>query len=174
MKRTDLSSSEFKVDYGNYIDMVDENHELVEALRKGEDQISDFFSKIDQNKLKTAYAEGKWTILEVLLHIIDTERIFNYRALCIARGDQTEFPGFEQDDYVAPSMANERSLTSLLTEYSTVRKATISLFENLREEDLKQLGRSSNSPLSPRAAGFIIAGHERHHEKIIKERYLNS
>lgn len=172
MKRTDLSNSEFKVNYGDYIYMVDENQELVEALQKGEDQITDFFTKIDQNKLKTAYAEGKWTILEVLLHIIDTERIFNYRALCIARGDQTEFPSFEQDDYVAPSKANDRSLTSLLTEYSTVRKATISLFENLSEEDLKQLGRASNSPLSPRAAGFIIAGHERHHEKIIKERYL--
>jgi len=172
MKRTDLSSNEFNEYYGNYINLVDENHELVEALTKGEEQTTDFFSKIEQNKLKTTYAEGKWTILEVLLHIIDTERIFNYRALCIARGDQTEFPGYEQDDYVASSKANDRSPTSLLAEYSTVRKATISLFENLREEGLKQLGSASNSPLSPRAAGFIIAGHERHHEKIIKERYL--
>ena len=172
MTRTDLSRHEFNIYYGNYINLVDENHQLVEALKKGEEQTSSFFEKIDQNKLKTAYAEGKWTILEVFQHLIDTERIFNYRALCIARGDQTEFPGYEQDDYVPFSKANARSLNSLLTEYSTVRKATISLFENLSKEDLSQLGRASNSPLSPRAAGFIIAGHERHHEQIIKERYL--
>lgn len=172
MKRTDLSSTEFNAYYGNYINLVDENHQLVDALRKGEEQTIDFYGKIDQNKLKTAYSEGKWTILEVLQHLIDTERIFNYRALCIARGDKTEFPGYKQDDYVPHSKANARSLTSLLAEYSTVRKATISLFENLSKEDLKKLGRASNSPLSPRAAVFIIAGHERHHEKIIKERYL--
>lgn len=172
MKRSQLSPQEYNVHYANYINQVPEDLDLITALEQGEAQTHQFYKAIPEDQLKKSYAPGKWTILEVLLHLIDTERIFNYRALCIARGDTTEFPGYEQDEYVPPSKANARSLSSLLAEYSTVRKATISLFSNLKEEDLKQLGKASNSPLSVRAAGFITAGHEKHHEQIIKERYL--
>ncbi|WP_031428996.1 DinB family protein [Flavimarina sp. Hel_I_48] len=172
MTRKELGANEFNPFYGTYIDQVDENLSLVEALTAGKKNTIKFLKKIPENKLKSAYAEGKWTILEVILHIIDTERIFNYRALCIARGDKTAFPGFEQDDYIAPSKANERSFESLLEEYEAVRNASMVLFKNLPPAALTAIGEASKSKLSARAAGFIMAGHEKHHCNIITERYL--
>ncbi|MGB3775195.1 MAG: DinB family protein [Leeuwenhoekiella sp.] len=172
MSRIALKTGEFNSYYGNYINLVNENKALVNALEDGGKTAISFFKKIPENKLKFAYADGKWTILEVILHIIDTERIFNYRALCIGRGDKTAFPGFEQDDYIAPSKANSRSLASLLEEYAAVRASSITLFKNMTDENLMSIGEASGSPLSPRAAGFIIAGHEQHHINIIEERYL--
>lgn len=118
------------------------------------------------------YAEGKWTPKDILLHLVDAERIFAYRALRIARNDKTALPGFEENDYVIEAKAEERSMSSLLEEYSEVRKATISLFLNFGEEVLKRLGEASNCSVSVRAIGYIILGHEKHHVDVIFERYL--
>lgn len=103
---------------------------------------------------------------------MDTERIFAYRALRFARKDDTPVQGFEQDDYIVPSKAHSRTIDSLLHEYKSVREATLTLFKYMDEEMLKFVGMASGSTLSARAAGFIIAGHDRHHIAIIKERYL--
>ena len=118
------------------------------------------------------YAEGKWTIKDIILHLIDAERIFAYRALRIARNDNTALPGFEENDYVVAANANNREYESLLAEYETVRNATISLFETFSSEDLLRLGTASNNSVSVRAIGYIMLGHELHHKNVILERYL--
>ncbi len=118
------------------------------------------------------YAEGKWSIREVLLHIIDTERIMAHRALRIARNDMTPMPGFDQDDYIPYCDADARSIPSLLQEYRAVRAATLAQFDYFNDEMLARIGTASERPFSPRALGFIIAGHELHHLNVLHERYL--
>jgi len=123
-------------------------------------------------KLNYRYAQNKWTIKEILVHIIDDERIYAYRALCFARNDKTELPGFEQDDYALHSRANERSLENILEEYEAVRNATIALFNGLPEDSLLRMGTANNNKATVRAMAYHIAGHELHHMNIIKEKYL--
>ncbi|RMB57364.1 DinB family protein [Dokdonia sinensis] len=172
MKRTDLKLEEFNPYYSLYIDKVDSNRELMEALEKGKAETIAFFTQIPEDKLEYSYAQGKWTPKEVLLHLIDTERIFSYRALRSSRKETVNLPGFEQDDYVINSNASSRNMHSLLREYSAVRESTITLYENLTNKQLKHLGMGSGSAFSARALGFINAGHEIHHIQILEERYL--
>ncbi len=167
----DISSDEYNSYYQTYLSKTNDV-QLNEGLRSNMEKVISFLKSISKNKLVYRYEEGKWTIKEMLLHIIDTERIFAYRALRIARQDQTPLPGFDQDAYVPTSKANDRSLESLLDEYKTVRHATIALFDSFDDEMLIQVGSASNSPLSVRAAGYILIGHENHHCDIIRERYL--
>ena len=129
---------------------------------------------IANDKLEYRYDKGKWTIKEVIQHLMDAERIFAYRALRIARQDQTPLPGFEQNDYVQPSQANERSLDDLINEFKAIRASTVALFNSFTDKMLLAKGTASNSPVSVRAIGFIIMGHEIHHCQVIKERYLNA
>lgn len=116
--------------------------------------------------------EDKWTIKEILQHLIDTERLFAYRALRVARNDRTELPGFDQDAFVVHSNAHERSIVSLLSEYQSVRLATLSLFESFDDRNLAQIGVINGSSLSVRAIVLIIVGHENHHLEVIKKQYL--
>jgi len=171
MKASDLSSSEFNAYYGAYINLA-ENQSLIDGLQNGLEKTVAFFESIPADKQDFAYAEGKWTIKEILRHIIDTERIFTYRALRFARNDTTALPGYEQDDYILPAKANELSMQSLLEEYKSNRLATIAMFSNFTDEMLKIIGEASNYPMSARASGFITIGHEIHHCKVINERYL--
>ena len=106
----DLDHSEFNAFYRNYIELVKPDQELLEALKDGKEKSLSFYAEIPEDKWRFAYQSGKWTILEVLQHVIDTERIFCYRALRIGRGDKTPLPGFEQDDYITPSRANEKNM----------------------------------------------------------------
>jgi uncharacterized damage-inducible protein DinB len=118
------------------------------------------------------YAPGKWTIKEVLVHIVDDERIYAYRALRIGRGDTTPLPGFEQNDYVPYSRAGGRSVRSILKEYESVRRATLTLFRSFTEEDLSRKGTANNYVYSVRGLLYHMAGHELHHLNILRERYL--
>lgn len=172
MTRLDIKSEEFNPYYSLYIDKVDSTRHLMEALENGKEETIAFFKQIPEDKLDYKYAQGKWTPKEVLLHLIDTERIFSYRALRSSRKEKVDLPGFEQDDYVVHSNASSRNMQSLLKEYSAVRESTIALYENLTNEQLENLGSGSGSPFTARALGFINAGHEIHHIQIIKERYL--
>jgi hypothetical protein len=131
-----------------------------------------FISSLPEEKLSFRYARGKWTIKEILGHLIDDERIYAYRALRFARNDQTELPGFEQDDYALHSGANEREVSDLLREFATVRQATISLFESFDSQALVRAGMADGKMMSVRAAAYHIAGHEMRHLNIISERYL--
>ncbi len=131
-----------------------------------------FLKSLEDEKWNYRYAEGKWSIKEVVLHMIDTERIFAYQVLRIARNDMTPIEGFEQDDYIPYLNADNRDTDSIIQEYSSVRLATLDLFRNFDDEMLNRIGTASGRPFSPRAIGFIIAGHEAHHLSVIRERYL--
>jgi len=120
------------------------------------------------------YAPKKWTVKEVLGHMVDSERIFTYRALRIARADQTPIEGFEQDDYVRGGGFSERALASLVEEFANVRNATLSLFRSLGEEAWSRKGTANKNEVSVRALAFITAGHELHHRQILEERYFSA
>lgn len=171
-KRLDITKSEHHDYYTQYIDQVPEALSLDTALEKGLEFTTTFFKSLSVEQQNLRYAAGKWTPKEVLLHIIDTERIFSYRGLRFGRKDISALVGFDQDQYVANSKASKRSIEDLLQEYMHVRNATISMYTSMDKDAIAFVGEASGSPLSPRAAAFITAGHERHHIRIIKERYL--
>nr|WP_299339555.1 DinB family protein [Allomuricauda sp.] len=166
-----LSTSEYHPYYSGYIGILKEV-DLLPTLKKGKDEFLDFVKGIPDDKLDFSYADGKWTISEVLLHLIDAERVFQYRAFRFARNDKTALPGFEQDDYVVESKSNERTKEEILEEFRSVRESTILLFSSFNADVLKRLGTASNAKMSARALGFVICGHQMHHLKIIQERYL--
>jgi len=171
MKR--FAPNEFKPYFAIYIEpAVARNLDIVPLLELGLKDTCDFFKGIPAQKELYAYAEQKWTIREILLHLIDTERIFSYRALRIARNDKTNLPGFDENDFARNSKANMRTLQELTEEFKAVRHATLSLFRRFDADDWSKTGMASNSEISVRAIGFILAGHAIHHERIIKERYL--
>lgn len=171
MKSSSLQSNEYANFYKPYIEALGE----VVLMNEFEQSLSffiDFLKTIPSEKHEFSYAEGKWTIKDIVQHLIDAERIFAYRALRIARKDKTPLPGFEENEYVETAFANKREMNDLIEEFITVREATISLFKTFTEEQLLQMGTASEKPVSVRAIGFITLGHQKHHEKIIKERYL--
>ena len=154
-----------------YLDLVP-NKPLISVLEVALQEFIVFFKGIDVEKLSYSYQEGKWTIKELMLHVIDTERIFQYRALRFARADKTDLAGFSENDFVSTSNANGRDLTSLLNEFVTLRKSTISLFESFSTDALLTIGVSGGNTMSVRAAGYLIVGHQKHHINIVKQRYL--
>ena len=131
-----------------------------------------FLLELPEAKWDYAYGPGKWTLKEVLQHIIDTERVFAYRLLRISRGDKTPLPGFDENEYVNMSNARDRDPDALIDEYINVRRSTISLIDSLPNDVLLKMGTASDHPISVRALVYIIAGHEQHHLSIIRERYL--
>jgi len=171
MKISDITSDEYNPYFKPYIDKVG-GDSLLKSLKKGKNKTIKFFKKIPSSKLEYQYSEGKWTVKEILLHIIDAERAFSYRALQFARSKNANLEGFDENVFVKNSNANSRSRKSLLKEYKATRKASIVLFKNFTNETLLQMGKASDSELSVRAAGFLICGHEIHHKQIITERYL--
>jgi len=166
-----LSPNEYNPYYKPYIHMAS-NKSIIKGLEQNLISIGSLYSKIPVGKLDWAYAKGKWTIKDILLHCIDVERIFAYRALRIARKDETPLAGFDQDDYVLSANSTKRPIESLLEEFKAVRDATITLFKSFDNDSLMQIGQASGSPISVRAIGYIITGHENHHVNIINERYL--
>ena len=168
----EFNKNEFAPYYANYVEKGNTNLSIIDGLLQQYQVVTEFFKLIPSDKLNYRYSEGKWTVKDIILHLIDAERIFAYRALRIARNDITELPGFEENDYVIEANASERSLSSLLEEYKMVRNSTICLFKSFTNEQLERLGVASESSVSVRAIGVIIQGHEKHHLEIIKERYL--
>lgn len=172
MKPSQLQSTEYASYYGNYIAQVTDEYTLIEELEISLHRYIKFVQDIPMDKFDYRYAEGKWTIKDIIQHIIDAERIFSYRALRFARNDKAELPGFEENEYVEEANGNQRSIMELLTELSSVRHATLLLFKSFNEEQLCRIGIASNNPMSVRAIGFVIIGHQNHHQKIFEERYL--
>jgi hypothetical protein len=134
--------------------------------------INNFLSSISEEESTHAYAAGKWTIKEVLQHIIDTERIFSYRALCFSRGEKKMLPGFEQDDYVLNGNGNEQTWHSLSNELLIVRQSTHLLFNSFTDRMLLLNGNFNNMTNTTAGMGFIILGHFYHHQKVIEQKYL--
>jgi hypothetical protein len=156
-----------------YIDTV-QGGDILRAFSEQLESTLSLLAKIDDQAAGTfAYAPGKWTIKQVLGHVIDTERIFAYRALRISRNDSTPLSGFEQDDYVPFAGSNERSLASLLDEFEAVRQSTIALFRNIPQDAWLRKGSANNYPVTVRGIAFQAAGHEAHHVKILREKYAS-
>ena len=135
-------------------------------------QTREFFEQHPDLDGNYRYAEGKWTIKEVLMHLIDTEKIMAFRALCIARGDQTKLPGFDQNQYAEMVDVSNRTIKDLVDEFTLTRQLTMVTFQHFSEKELLHIGTASNSPVSVRALAAIIIGHEMHHMGILAERYL--
>jgi hypothetical protein len=146
--------------------------DILETLKSQLKQTTTLFSGRSERDGNFRYAPDKWSVKEVVGHIADTERIFAYRALRIARGDQTPLSGFEQDDYVRAARFSERKLADLVEEYADVRQASLALFCSLDEEAWLRRGVASNNAVTVRAIAFIAAGHELHHRNILNERYF--
>jgi len=165
-----LDPAEYANYFKTYVNNVRPEMSMTEALEHSRDELMTLYRSCSPEQLTTPYAPGKWTLKQILQHLIDSERVFNYRALRFARADETELLGFEQDDYVAA--APDRPLEELLTEYEVVRRATILLFASFSTEALLRHGTASGNTLSVRSLAFLIAGHDTHHLRIIRERYL--
>lgn len=165
------ATDEYAPYYGKYISLVPEG-DVRQLLRQQLSETLAMLSGVPEDRAGKAYGPGKWTLKESVLHIIDTERVFGYRLLRIARGDETPLPGFEQDDWVPRSGANARALASLLLEFATVRASTLMLIESVESAAWTRRGTASGNGISARAAAYVIAGHERHHQRVLRERYL--
>jgi len=152
--------------------MLVEADSVRETINKYAQSLIDFFENIPEEKAPYRYAEGKWSIKEMIQHIIDTERIFGYRALSIARKDTTPLPGFDENIYANASKAGERSLAGLIEELKAVRTSTDLLLKSFTEDDLQQTGITNGHPNTVNAIGYIIFGHILHHKKILEERYF--
>lgn len=157
--------------YEGYMSLVEEN-DLQQAFASRENLIDNFFNSIDESRTTRGYAPGKWTLKELLQHLIDCEWIFAYRALCVARGELNSLPGFDEDAYATNSEANSRSWTSLCDEFDQLRKSTKRLFDSFSPLQLNRLGIANNYPITPLALGYITLGHAYHHIRIVQERYL--
>ncbi len=166
------AEGEYRDYTATYIAHVPDDGLVLQHLQDDFIKIKSLTAALPEEKLLYRYAAGKWTLKEVLVHIMDAERIIAYRALRIARRDKTNLPGFEQDDYVPYCGANERSIDSILKEYELQRASTIALFSNFEDSVFTHFGYANGAALSVRAALYIIAGHELHHLKIIEEKYL--
>lgn len=165
------AQSEHAPYYSRYVDLVPDGP-IIEVLRSQAKETLELLRSIPEAKGNHAYAQGKWTIKEVFGHVVDSERVFSYRALRIGRGDATPLPGFEQDDYVPHGGFASRTLHDLADELEAVRRATLLLFEGFPRDAGARMGTASGNPVSVQALAYIIAGHERHHVKVLRERYL--
>lgn len=157
--------------YSGYVTAV-ETDDILDYLIRQKEWAANFLKDIVWEKWDQSYARGKWTLAELVLHVIDAERIFAYRALRIARGDSTPLPGFEQDDYVPKSEAASRTPASIVDEFDAVREATIHLFRNFSDAMWKRRGKASDSEVTVTALAYIIAGHMAHHMSVVQEKYL--
>jgi len=163
---------DYNIYYDRYISLIDDD--VIKVLKTQLQTSLELLNQINEEKGNYSYEEGKWTIKELLGHVIDTERIFTYRALSFARNEKQSLPGFEQDEYVANGNFSSRSLEEMINEFRLVRESNIILFESFDAEILNRRGTASDNEVTVLALIFIIAGHEKHHMKILKERYLNS
>lgn len=159
--------------YKGYVKLV-EHPDVIQALRISGYRTMELIHSIPEVKSDFRYAEGKWSIREVLCHMLDAERIFSYRALRFARNDKTPLSGFDEKEYAPYLNAEGRTLEQIADEMQRLRTSTVDLFQGFTSEMLKRKGTANNNELSVGAIGIIIAGHETHHGKVLKERYLNA
>ncbi len=169
-KLTHPKTGDFPFYYEDYIKLVTEE-DLMTAIKNDTAMVLDFLSANKQADWDFRYAEGKWTPREILLHIIDTERIMSYRALRASRGDHTHLPGFDQTGYIENSQAAKRSLSSLVAEFKSVRNASISLFKNMTKKEAERVGYANAQQITAKSIGFVIVGHARHHFQVLREKY---
>ncbi len=165
------ASSEYAHFYANYVSQVPKKN-IIHTLNEQMHEVYTLMNAIRGDKALVAYDKGKWTLKQLLGHMIETERMFAFRALSFSRGDQSKLPGMDQDDWMKHSNYNERTIANLCNEYLAVRTSTIHLFDNMTPEMINREGIASDVPFTVRAIAFIIAGHERHHLQVVHNKYL--
>ena len=157
----------------HYIDLVKTDNILQELIEQGEEFVN-YLSRFSEQQGNYAYAKGKWTIKEIAGHLADAERVFAYRALRFVRNDKTALPGFEQDDYVAAANFNKRTLADVIEELRLIRASNLALFKTFSDEELERTGTASNNSYTVKALLYVIAGHEKHHFNVLKEKYAQA
>ncbi len=168
-----IPKNEYAPYFEQYIQLVSvESLSIIESLEKSQNDFETLLRNLPKEKHAFAYAEGKWTVKELIQHIIDTERVFSYRAISFARNDKASLPGMDQDLFVDNGNANQLNYFDLLDEMATLRKSSIQLFKNFSEEALLRIGVASENKMSVRALGYLFSGHQLHHLNVVKERYL--
>lgn len=166
-----LESNEFDEYYRRYINKVE--GELLDGLQSEFDKVFEFVKAIPKEKFHYAYGQGKWTIAQLIQHCIDTERVFQYRAMTIARGDRQNINGFDENEYADALPSSLIDFDQQLSEMKCLRMSTLTMFKGIPNNALSIIGSANGTSLSPRATGFIILGHWMHHIEILKERYLD-
>lgn len=156
--------------YETYIRLVPDD-DLVTAMKASLEQLDSDLSGIPHAKQDHAYTEGKWSIKQLIQHAIDTERIFAYRALCIARGEGQPLPGFDENAYAAKAEVSHRALEEMIGEFLSLRRSNLSMFKGFTEEMLESNGTAAGKPVTVLALGYMLIGHWRHHAAILRERY---
>jgi uncharacterized damage-inducible protein DinB len=164
-------STEYSPAYQKYFNLLTKG-EYMELLRQNGDETARFFEQIPPDKHDYRYAEGKWTIKEVFMHIIDTERVFAYRALAAARGDETPVYRMDEELYARNVDVSKRTMADLISEFKVVRKGSEYLFENVNDEQSKRWCNVVTHPMSVRAIGYFLIGHVQHHVGVVRQRYL--
>jgi hypothetical protein len=162
--------TEYEPYYSNYIGQVTEA-EILPVLRSQLDALDVLLGRVTPDRETFRYAEGKWSIREIVGHLIDAERVFGYRAFCIARGEQNNLPGFDQNDYMLTAPYDRIDLEDLLSEFRLVRLSNIAMLRTLDEESWLRMGTANDNRISVRALSFIMAGHVRHHMGVLRDRY---
>lgn len=165
-------SNEYPSYYNRYINLID-GDDILAILETQKQEMSDLLNGLGEEAAAFRYAPDKWSVKEVIGHIIDIERIFAYRALRFARNDKTPLPEFDQDDYINNANFDARTLIDIADEYQVVRESTLSMFYSFKDEYYARQGTASGVKFTVRAVPFIIAGHEVHHQQILREQYLN-
>ncbi len=165
--------SEYPAFADKYINLV-KSEDVIDELLKEQLISYDLFTSLDEETLVTPYAEGKWTIKEIIAHLIDTERIFSYRALRFARFDRQELAGYDQNEYVKMANANLRDINDLMQDFTIVRASSIQLFRTFNQAMLMNIGKANGNEISVRALIYFTVGHEIHHRNIILSKYLHS
>jgi hypothetical protein len=171
-RKSEIAPGEYGQYYATYLDYISPQTKLADALKQSLEQCMTYLQAVPLEQQNFRYEQGKWTIAQCVQHLIDTEWVFNYRALRFARKDNTPLPGFDHEAFARASVEEERSLVSLISEFKALRKSTINLFEGFSKEAMLRQGQMSNSVNSVRAIGFINAGHTYHHTRIFTERYV--
>jgi uncharacterized damage-inducible protein DinB len=165
--------TEHAPEFSQYVALVADG-DITQTLEQQIENSLSLLRSIPSHKANFRYAPEKWSVKELLGHLIDSERIFSYRVLCFARNDQTPLPGYEQNDYVHEADSDSRNLGDMMEEFATVRRATIQLFRSLNDTAWLRHGKANEIDVTVRALAFIIAGHELHHMGVLRTRYLQS
>jgi uncharacterized damage-inducible protein DinB len=164
------TASDYSPYHASYVALVPEE-DIVSAMEQQSSEMQKVLASLDETKAASRYAEGKWSVKEVIGHVVDAERIFGFRALAIARGEAQPLPGFDEKQYVDNASFEEWKLGDLAELYALARRANIVFFKNLRDDAWERRGTASNAPASVRGLAYVIVGHERHHLKVLRERY---
>ena len=162
---------EYAPSHAGYVALVEEEEDILSAMEQQSSAMQKVLASLDETKSAMRYAAGKWSVREVIGHIVDAERVFGYRALAVARGETQPLPGFDENEYVANASFDDWRLGDLAELYALTRRANIVFFQNIRPDVWSRRGTASDAPVSVRGLAYVIVGHERHHLNVLRERY---